>query len=324
MSRRRTADTSGRNRELSRRWSRGTEPDSPNPRHSDVVREYTRKGSQGRKHRRDHTISRCEYCMSTVLLLGSSHSGAKLKASNCFDVVGGVSEIEVQLLSSLPPADRTFIIFTWILRLMVARIGDGGLAIPPPLLSRTYQVLSDSMAASQQALKLSHTPFPYPLRQLLALLLLAFQVLVPMAVAAFVDSPPLVGAVCFFVCLGYMALNETARELEHPFGLGANHLPTVEYQEAFNAKISRLLDLTVPELGYVPRQSPSEEAAEAALNEATCSCRGLSPSPSPPPPPPTAPERRNSPFTWPFSPAPAASTPAVEPAAAAVGDDDFV
>ena len=175
-------------------------------------------------------------------------------------MIGGVSEVEIHLLASLPPSERTYVIFTWILRLMVARIGEGGLAIPPPLLSRTYQVLSDSMAASQQVLKLSTTPFPYPLRQLLALLLLAFQVLVPMAVAAFVDCPPLAGALCFFVCLGYMALNETARELEHPFGFGANHLPVVAYQEAFNAKIARLLDLTVPELGYLPTLTPDEES----------------------------------------------------------------
>lgn len=107
----------------------------------------------------------------------------------------------------------------WILRLMSLRLRQGGLAVPAPILSRTYQILSDASQGAQQAAKLASTPFPYPLRQLLALLLLAFQLLVPMAVAAFVDSPPLVACLCFFICLGYMALNEAARELEHPFGL---------------------------------------------------------------------------------------------------------
>ena len=73
-----------------------------------------------------------------------------------------------------------------------------------------------------------------------------------MAVAAFVDCPPLVAVLSFFICLGYLSLNEVARELEHPFGLGANHLPVVSYQEAFNSKVSRLLDLSAPELGYRP------------------------------------------------------------------------
>ena len=73
-----------------------------------------------------------------------------------------------------------------------------------------------------------------------------------MCIAAFVDSPPLVATLSFFVCLGYWSLNETALELEHPFGLGANHLPVVQYQDTFNSKLSRLLDVTVPELGFVP------------------------------------------------------------------------
>ena len=68
------------------------------------------------------------------------------------------------------------------------------------------------------------------------------------------DAPQvaLVATLSFFVCLGYMALNEAARELEHPFGLGANHLPVVAYQEGFNSKIARLLELSQPELGYMP------------------------------------------------------------------------
>ena len=99
--------------------------------------------------------------------------------------------------------------------------------------------------------------------ELLALLLLAFQVLVPMCVAAFVDSPPLVATLSFFVCLGYTALNEAARELELPFGLGANHLPVVSYQEAFNSKISRLLDLNHPELGYLPTSASASHKPPA-------------------------------------------------------------
>ena len=61
-------------------------------------------------------------------------------------------------------------------RRMVERLEVGGLGIAPPLLSRTYQVLSDGAACVAQARKVAYTPFPFPLRQLLALLLLVFQV----------------------------------------------------------------------------------------------------------------------------------------------------
>jgi predicted membrane chloride channel (bestrophin family) len=135
--------------------------------------------------------------------------------------------------------------------MMTARIQAGGLAIPPPLLSRTYQVLSDGTAAAMQARKVSHVEFPFALRQLLAVLLTAFTVLAPMCLCAFVNSTPLVIILAFFVLLGYIALNETARELEQPFGFEANDLTVTQYQKDFNHKLAQLLDLRIPELAYV-------------------------------------------------------------------------
>ena len=61
----------------------------------------------------------------------------------------------------------------------------------------------------------------------------------------------LVGILSFFVNLGYQSLNETAAELEHPFGLGANHLQLTAYQRQFNSKLAHLFDQTIPQLGFV-------------------------------------------------------------------------
>ena len=44
-----------------------------------------------------------------------------------------------------------------------------------------------------------------------------FTLLAPYCIAAFINSVALVAVLCFFVCLGYVALNETAGELENPF-----------------------------------------------------------------------------------------------------------
>ena len=71
-----------------------------------------------------------------------------------------------------------------------------------------------------------------------------------MCISAFVSSTPLVATISFFVLLGYTALNETARELENPFGLDANDLALTGYQKDFNCKLAQLPDLTIPELGY--------------------------------------------------------------------------
>ena len=40
-------------------------------------------------------------------------------------------------------------------------------------------------------------------------------------------------------------------------GLGANHLRTVAYQAQFNSKLARLLDQTIPTLGYRPPPYPA-------------------------------------------------------------------
>lgn len=48
---------------------------------------------------------------------------------------------------------------------MTERLLQGGLAIPAPLLSRTYQVLSDGTAAAAQGRKVSYVEFPFALRQ---------------------------------------------------------------------------------------------------------------------------------------------------------------
>ena len=194
------------------------------------------------------------FVKTTILGLGSAADEAALLQTNSFEVVGGLSDAEAMLLTPVRSADRAFKVQTWMVRMMTARLQAGGLQIPPPLLSRTYQVLSDGTAAAAQARKISHVEFPFALRQLLAVLLGVFSILAPMCIAAFIDSTPLVAAVSFFVLLGYIALNETARELENPFGLDANDLTVTQYQKDLNHKLASLVDLTIPELGYVQHQ----------------------------------------------------------------------
>ena len=86
-----------------------------------------------------------------------------------------------------------------------------------------------------------------------------------MSVAAFLDYPPLVAALSFFVCLGYMSLNETAREIEDPFGVGGNRLPMVKHQTALDSKLRRVFDLWQPDHGHVHSRTlrPTARGARA-------------------------------------------------------------
>mmetsp|Transcript_41512 Transcript_41512/g.109497 ORF Transcript_41512/g.109497 Transcript_41512/m.109497 type:complete len:563 (-) Transcript_41512:102-1790(-) len=207
------------------------------------------------------TLSLIDFARITILVSDNTRIRAQLAEANKFDVVGGISAEEVKLLEEIAPEDRSFVVQTWIVRMMTERLRQGGLAIPPPLLSRTYQVLSDGTAAMAQARKISYVAFPFPLRQLLAVLLLFFLVIAPMCIASFMRSLPMIGILSFFACLGYTALNEAAAELEQPFGLRANHLYLTAYQRQFNAKLARLFDQTCPALGYMPLGPPPSENA---------------------------------------------------------------
>jgi predicted membrane chloride channel (bestrophin family) len=102
--------------------------------------------------------------------------------------------------------------------------------------------------------QVSYVEFPFALRQLLAVLLTVFSILAPMCLAAFINDVALVSIMSFFVTLGYIALNETARELECPYGLDANDLTLTQWQKDFNAKLAGLLDLSMPQLGYSAQQ----------------------------------------------------------------------
>ena len=214
---------------------------------SDTSRAKLRRGS----------LSASSFAASAILLKGDKQTMRRLARANCFDVVGGVTQSEIDLLEPAAPGDRAFLVQTWIVRLMTNRLAAGGLAIPPPLLSRTYQVLSDGTAAAMQARKVSYVAFPFPLRQLLLVLLLVFNLIAPMCIAAFMNNEVLIGILAFFVNLGYQSLNEAAAELEHPFGLGANHLQLTAYQRQFNSKLAHLFDQTIPQLGYVTKRPPS-------------------------------------------------------------------
>ncbi|KAL1495587.1 hypothetical protein AB1Y20_016948 [Prymnesium parvum] len=234
---------------------------------SGLSRDMSRLRAQrnGSMKKEQGSMSIFSYLSATVFRTANEEVKLELLAGNAFEVVGGVTEAELALLSPIPPSSRAFRVQTWMVRMMTNRLGAGGLAIPPPLLSRTYQVLSDGTAAAMQGRKVAHVEFPFALRQLLAVMITVFLGLAPICIGAFIDSYQLVAFLSLCTCVGYTALNEAARELEMPFGLDANDLNLTAYQRDFNEKLAQLLDQTVPELGYIAlvNRANSEEAIES-------------------------------------------------------------
>jgi predicted membrane chloride channel (bestrophin family) len=153
-------------------------------------------------------------------------------------VVGGVDGAELAALQRLD-CDRAYLVMSWIQAHVVARAEDAeGLRVPPPVLSRVYQTLSEGMLGFNQADKLAKTPFPMPYAQMLTVLLLVFNVTLPVMIAGNVNALWLGVVVSAVSVAAYQGLNETARELEDPFKpTHANDLGLPQLQAMFNSKV---------------------------------------------------------------------------------------
>jgi len=116
-------------------------------------------------------------------------------------------------------------IMTRIIRLVTQRMNEGGVAIPPPILSRVYQELSTGLLGFTHAKKVGDIPFPFPYSQIVSFMQVCFLLSCPFVVMALVSDPVPAVFFTFFAAFCYASLNEVAAELEDPFGTDANDLP---------------------------------------------------------------------------------------------------
>ena len=96
------------------------------------------------------------------------------------------------------------------------RIKEGGMAAPPPVVSRVYQELSNGLLGFQQAQKVADIPFPFPYAQIVQYMQLAFVLSCPFVVISFVSSVIPAMIFTFLAVFCYVSLNEVAAELEDP------------------------------------------------------------------------------------------------------------
>ena len=89
-----------------------------------------------------------------------------------------------------------------ILRSIATRHKAGGIAAPPPIVSRIFQEISNGMMAFNEATKMKEVPVPFVYVQFNALLFCAFTLITPVAIGAFTPS---VGLAILIRCAGNTA-----------------------------------------------------------------------------------------------------------------------
>ena len=174
----------------------------------------------------------------TFMLVETSEEWKACNRCMPLDVIGGVDPNEVNALRRLD-VDRQYLVMSWIQSLIMLRSETPeGLRVPPPILSRVHQVLSDGFLGFNQADKIATTPFPMPYSQMLTVCLLVFNIILPVMVVATIDGTVLAMVLTCMSTVAYQGLNEVARELEDPFKpTHLNDLGLPQLQAKFNSKL---------------------------------------------------------------------------------------
>ncbi len=230
----------------------------------------TSKG--GRRKRND--LMQYDGLWSTVsFLLGISRSPRQrtiYNASRPFDVLGGVSDREVDLLQQARGPQAQLALCTLWLREYIGREHLGGSTggIAPPLVTRVYQNLAEGQNRYNQCRKVAYIQFPFPHAQLTTFFLLVSLFVFPLLYYAYVSDAVVACLLNFTTVACFQGIHEVARELEDPFYQFPNDLPLNHYQALFNESlISCLYAGFHPDVwGWASSSSSSSSEPAGATN----------------------------------------------------------
>jgi len=175
------------------------------------------------------------------LLYGCALQQASTLEDKKFELIelNGLEEHSVRFLQSCP--DRCEVVLQWIQRLIVESDANGIIKIAPPILSRVFNELGNGIVNLNNARKIKEFPIPFPLAQMITVMLLFHAMVTPVICAATVETVYWAGIITFVVTFAYWSINYIAVELENPFGADANDLPLQGMQEDMNGSLKMLI-----------------------------------------------------------------------------------
>lgn len=153
-----------------------------------------------------------------------------------FGVLGGVSDAEVEMLKSAHTSQaKVALCSLWVYEYIIRESMHGSLGkVPPPIISRLNQFISDGMMGYNEARKIATIPFPFPHAQICVIFTALLAVLFPTLYLSYSEYLWFGGMLNFFTMLCFTGLHEVARELENPFQNTPNDLPLPTFQAQFN------------------------------------------------------------------------------------------
>lgn len=186
---------------------------------------------------------------------------------NEFCVLGELTKEESIELKAT--SDKMSLVSMWINESVWRSQRSKLCCVPPPIVSRVFQEMSNGMLAYNQSMKLVMVQFPFPFAQMIALLMTVFCCFGPFTVAHLSEgswsmmepngswSVSLI--VCFVLAWGYFGVNEIAKEIEEPFGDDPNDLPLAEMQMHFVETIHQVYQACIEPLPDVFENPQKQE-----------------------------------------------------------------
>eukprot|EP00929_Paragymnodinium_shiwhaense_P117851 TRINITY_DN8922_c0_g1_i1.p1 TRINITY_DN8922_c0_g1~~TRINITY_DN8922_c0_g1_i1.p1 ORF type:complete len:616 (-),score=98.25 TRINITY_DN8922_c0_g1_i1:454-2301(-) len=158
-----------------------------------------------------------------------------------FEVIDldGFYRPSMEFLQECP--DRCEVTLQWIQRLIIDADQQGLVKVAPPILSRVFNELGNGIVNLNNARKITEFPIPFPLAQMITVMLLFHAMVTPVMCAATVSTMYWAAIITFVVTFSYWSINYIAVELEMPFGDDDNDLPLREMQEDMNRSLSMLM-----------------------------------------------------------------------------------
>jgi len=155
--------------------------------------------------------------------------------------ITGFEKESLEFLQSDLCHDHCEVVLQWIQRLVVQADKSGVINIAPPILSRVYNQLGNGIVNLNNARKITEFPIPFPLAQMITVMLLFHSAVLPLICATTIKTAWWSATINFVVVFSYWSINYIATELEMPFGDDPNDLPLHDMQADLNASLITLL-----------------------------------------------------------------------------------
>jgi len=176
------------------------------------------------------------------LLYGSALGQVSQMKENYFELINldGFDEESLQFLQGCP--DKCEVTLQWIQGLIVEAEQKQLLKIAPPILSRVYNELGNGIVNLNNARKIRDFPIPFPLAQMIMVMLMFHAFFTPLVCAATVKTSTWAALLTFVVTFAFWSVLYIATELEMPFGDDKNDLPLREMAIDMNLSLLTMLE----------------------------------------------------------------------------------